>query len=644
MLSSKISQSNTGIGQPINSSTVSTVTTGTSSVNSTAGLEKGQIIKGEVVDLRSDEVSVKLDDGRLLSGKLENSADLAIGQKVTFRVEDVSLKSLTLKIVADGQYNLPDTTIDKALDAAGLSKNSRNRAIVTELLNQHMSIDKKMISNLIQQSIVHKDCPINTLVLMNKYHIPINDSNVSQFEAYRNGDYSMINEIGKLTDSISDLFQQLSNTSSEQINQNGSEILKLILTNNTNNEAPSVSQNTGFVMDSSVTMIPTESLLSQEDAVNLTKLLSSLSTADTPISQAFIDSIKNGTADLRDVAHIVNQLLNNQKLSPSSSVESAFSSGAATVSLEAMRNTGNSNGLTQTAIDAIVEGLPAANTIISAYQDLQYTNNELGSFLQAMERMKLLKSLDFFSLPPEVHQQIETGDISSHALLTLIHEKLGSVPEASIKNLFASKEYQSLIKEELAAKWTFKPDSLTKENIVERHFENLSHELKDFMSYMERASGSTSETVSQQANHLQENINFMKTLNDLFTYVQLPLKLHNQSAHGELYVYTKKREGRSAKDGISVLLHLNMDHLGPIDIHIDLHHNNVVSKFYLSKEDTIELISSNLPVLEQALQKKGYSLNAEILERKKEVDIVEDFINPDSTSQSVTRYNFDIRA
>jgi flagellar hook-length control protein FliK len=344
------------------------------------------------------------------------------------------------------------------------------------------------------------------------------------------------------------------------------------------------------------------------------------------------------------VAHIVNQLLNNQNLSPSSSVESAFSSGTTTISLEEMMNTGNSSGLTQTAIDAIVEGLPAANTVISAYQDVQYTNNELGSFLQATERMNLLKSLDAFLIPPEVNRQIASGDISSHALLTLIQEKMGSVPEASIKNLFASKEYQSLIKEELSAKWTFKPDSLTKENIIERHFESLSHELSDFMSYMEKASGSTSETVSQQANHLQENINFMKTINDLFTYVQLPLKLHNQNAHGELYVYTKKKEGRTAKDGISVLLHLDMDHLGPIDIHIDLHHNNVVGKFYLSNEDTIELISTNLPVLEEALLKKGYSLNAEILERKKEVDIVEDFINPDFSSQSVTRYNFDIRA
>ena len=623
MLSNNITQSNTGMGQAINSSTISSNASATApatssnspSVNITAGLEKGQLIRGEVIDLRSNEVSVKLEDGRLLNGKLENSANLSIGENVTFRVEDVSLKNLTLKIVADAQYNLPDTTIDKALDAAGLSRNIRNHSIVQELLHQHMSIDKKMISNLIQQSITNKDVSVNTLVLMNKYHIPITETNINQFEAYRSGEHSILKEIGQLTNSISELFTQTGNTDAVTVSQ-GRDILNLILQDN----APLTSQNqntdtlllnsTERMGESQNALVTTGSLLSQQESSALVDLLKNLTNADSPdklnnlselnTSSELLNSIQDGTANLRDVAHVL-QTLDHEN-----------------------------STITQ--------------SLLSAYEELQYNNNEIGVFLPDEERSNLLTSLKNFSLPQDITNLITSGDISSHDLLTHIQQKLGSVAEIDSKELFASKEYQTLIKEELTAKWSFTPDSLTKENPIQRHFESLSNELNDLMNYMEKATGSNNSAVSQQANQLQDNMDFMKTLNQMFTYVQLPLRLKNQNVHSELYVYTRKKAGRTAKDGISVLLHLDMEHLGPMDIHIDLHHKNVVSKFYLNHEDSIQLVSSHLSQLEEALQVKGYSLNTEIIKRTKEIDIVEDFMQQDTSIPSVTRYNFDIRA
>jgi hypothetical protein len=47
--------------------------------------------------------------------------------------------------------------------------------------------------------------------------------------------------------------------------------------------------------------------------------------------------------------------------------------------------------------------------------------------------------------------------------------------------------------------------------------------------------------------------------------------------------------------------------------------------------------------LETALEKKGYSLNAEVLIREKDLDIVEEFTKQENSS-FLTRYNFDIRA
>ena len=57
-----------------------------------------------------------------------------------------------------------------------------------------------------------------------------------------------------------------------------------------------------------------------------------------------------------------------------------------------------------------------------------------------------------------------------------------------------------------------------------------------------------------------------------------------QTSHGELYVYTKKRELAQNGSSISVLLHLDMNHLGPIDIHLSLTGKSVAAKFYLEEE------------------------------------------------------------
>lgn len=45
----------------------------------------------------------------------------------------------------------------------------------------------------------------------------------------------------------------------------------------------------------------------------------------------------------------------------------------------------------------------------------------------------------------------------------------------------------------------------------------------------------------KQVNSLTQNVEFMNHLNQIFQYVQLPIKLANETAHGELYVYSKKR-------------------------------------------------------------------------------------------------------
>ncbi len=646
MINNNISQPNKNMGEAIystaingqskisSSSSPASVPNSSYPVNNTVGLEKGQIIRGEVLDLRSNEVSVKLEDGRILTGKLEEGNQLSIGENVTFQVEEVSLKSLSLKILSERQVTLPDTTIDKALEAAGLGKNIRNRGIVRALLNQQMPIDKNTIGLLIKQSIAFKEVSIDTLVFMNKYHIPVTKGNIDFLNSLSNSEQNILKDIASLSNKIPDLFEELSSKSYAEIITKGNELLNIVLQNPSLNDsmegkeanmrltspdAPSASEvpivNPDLPpLSADSKQLLNEAVLSASERLELTRFLKSDSSAKLLFSEKLLQDIMNGTANMKEVAELLKE---------------AFPTG----SFNDINNLMEGN--TQSSIQHI----------LSAFEALQNSNpvNLISEYLTDRDRTHLLQNLDDFSLTKEVKDQIQSGDISTNELLKWIQNKLSTVSESSIRRLFSSKEYKTLMKEELISKWTLTPKSLTKEGIVDDYYDNLSKQLTNVKEFISSSFQGSQESLYGQAGHLQENISFMSHMNDFFTYFQLPIKLKEQVANSKLFVYTRKKERRTAEEGISVLLHLDMEHLGPLDIHVDLHNKNLVSKFYINDKDTSNLLSANMPLLETALEKKGYSLNAEVLIREKDLDIVEEFTKQENSS-IVPRYNFDIRA
>ena len=150
--------------------------------------------------------------------------------------------------------------------------------------------------------------------------------------------------------------------------------------------------------------------------------------------------------------------------------------------------------------------------------------------------------------------------------------------------------------------------------------------------------------LSGTASDLNDNLNFMKTLNETFQYVQLPLKLQNQNTHGELYVMTRKEALKKDPKNLKVLLHLDMDHLGTLDIQIARENTAVSLKFFVSTEETLHLLDRNMELLNDALNEQGYACTSELSMKEKEVDVVNDFMSQESPVSDMKRYNFDLRA
>lgn len=162
-----------------------------------------------------------------------------------------------------------------------------------------------------------------------------------------------------------------------------------------------------------------------------------------------------------------------------------------------------------------------------------------------------------------------------------------------------------------------------------------------------QAAGKTDIPVARSVQNLQSNVDFMNQLNHMFAYIQLPLKLAGNNAHGDLYVYTNKKN-LAAKDGnVSALLHLDMEHLGPLDVYVTMQQNKVNTNFTLHDESALDLIEQHIHLLDERLVKRGYNLKAQFSvkeEEEQENGIMQTILNQQKNISVLSRTSFDMRA
>jgi hypothetical protein len=599
------------------------------------GIEKGQLLRGEVVDLRSNEVSVKLEDGSVITGRLEDNTALSIGSKVVFSVEEVSAKALVLKIVP-GMNQTAYNTIDKALDAAGLSKTDRNKTIVRELLNQQMPLDKNTISLILKQSLQFKEVSIETLVFMNKNNLPVTKASLEFLNSMKNSENKIATQINELSDSLGTIFHD--SLQEGGYSEIGSNFLDKLLSPIANSPVdPNIAGQ-----------------FTQKDITDFLNYIETVPELKAAISEELVLSLKNGTLSTNDLLLLKDSFNKNFDLS---SLSEEFKQlklvQSITGNLENAAPSSEINRL-DNEINPPIQNNP--HNIPSS--NMEPPGIKLSLLLTTEERQTLLNNIHALtneSLPASLAGKILTGESSGNEILQYIKETMKSLStqfqspelaassETAVKDLLTSKEFKTLLKDELLSKWSISPEDLKEPDAVKQHFESLLRQLQEIKTFTEHSFTSSS-SVQGQVSNLQENIHFMNSLNQLFTYIQLPLKLKGQYNGGELYVYRKRKAESSAKEGVSVLLHLDMKHLGPLDIFLDLAQNQLKAKFYLESAEIKDFVSSNINELEKKLTHKGYQFKTEFLTREKSVDIMEDFLNGEADLKVKLPNNFDIRA
>lgn len=628
--------------------------TGTNADAQQLNWKDGQIVKGVVVDRKYDEVSLALEpDKRVITAKLSGDVPLSIGQSAYFKVTDDTPGQYMLKYLPQENASASDAMVKKVLTASGFPMTDKNKAIVTELLNNQMPVDKQTLQTMAKLAYMNRDASPATLVLMYKNNIPLTSANIKQFEAYQNSAGSMLNDIHSLSNTLTDLLNNTGNASlTEAINLNGA-FIDLLNTNSFH------------IASSEVTSPTLNNLLSSKDlnllSSTLEQKLSETNTNPTGLPEDYMSKLKEGALPLNDTVKLITQLypkdsqviqlwnshLSNILENPESMLTTNSEDGQNRLGSFISETNLSGNNLSEANISGNSEKQAANQIILSLmeqYSSASGKEAQIGHILSPEDRDSLLIKLSSFPNSKELTSSITSGTATINDILNFIQKGLSNADTLQAKELIQSPVYQSLLTEAFHQRWTIKPEQLAEQDSIDKLYQKLSQDMEKINHLLSTGKdGSDQGTLQENVKNLQENLRFLNDLNQAFTYEQLPMQFRNQDVHSDLYVFTNKNALKEKGRSLSVLLHLTMAHLGPINIYIKMNHNNIQTDFYVEDDNAASLISENLQALTESLKKKGYSLNATVSNEYKKPDFTEDFIEQNSQDNSCKRYSFDIR-
>ncbi len=603
-------------------------------------LKEGQVVKGQIIDHRFNEVQLQLEPGKqIVTAKLSGDVPLSIGQNASFQVVKGSTDQLILKYIPNSTTTTADSTILKALSASNIAATSVNKAIVAELLNHRMPVDKQTLQTLIKLSYLNREASPLTLVIMLKNNLPLTPENIKQFEAYQNSTNKLLGDINTITKNISELLKQELTAEGELIAKEPSD-----MTNPSKEQlSPAKAYNTIAAQGGECPTAPLlKDNLNQAIRINGT-LIELLYNNAGQLPEEAIRNIPSNLLSSEELSILSKAI--EQKVAESSSLSTNSASDTVQKLLqgtlpaeEAFRLLNSGTMQEDTAVASILSKLQ--NNLNPSGE----THTVLSEVLNPAERASLLEYIKTFPDSSSIKAMIEDGSADLTKLLKYVQNNLEASDGKAAISLLKAPEYHKLLENAFLHKWTLTPEKIALKTPVKELYQNLKEDMES-LGQLVKISHKDAEALSlgDALKNVKESITFMKDLNELFTYLQLPVLYQDKQLHSELYVYTDKKTLKEKKGPVSVLLHLDMSNLGALNIHLQLNLKTLQAKFYAEDKDAGQIIQKNIPLLEAALQKKGYSLQAELMESLQKPDFIKDFLEQNTLDNTLKHYTFDIR-
>lgn len=242
-------------------------------------------------------------------------------------------------------------------------------------------------------------------------------------------------------------------------------------------------------------------------------------------------------------------------------------------------------------------------------------------------------------LPAELSKAVGGKDF-----LHKVVELLQKGEELPIKELVKDERFTVAFKELLQQELMISPEETTKEKIKEL-YSKLGKQLQVVSEALEKST-LLETNLGKNITRMNQNVNFLNQMNQMYAYVQLPLKMSGNDAHGELYVYSNKKRLSSEDGEVSALLHLDMEYLGPVDVYVAMQYEKVSTQFYLQDEEMLDFIEEHMDILTNRLKERGYdmSVTTSVRNTGEENTCMKELLRTHSNIPLLSTESFDVRA
>ena len=230
-------------------------------------------------------------------------------------------------------------------------------------------------------------------------------------------------------------------------------------------------------------------------------------------------------------------------------------------------------------------------------------------------------------------------------LLQLVNNVSGD--KEALTKVLNSAVFSKTISKFMQERMLLETDAVANKEKVQDFYQKITKQLSGITEVLQNL-GQEQSSMAKTVQNMSQNVNFLNQMNQMYAYVQLPIRLSENNAHGELYVYSNKKHMASKDGEVSALLHLDMEHLGPVDVYVQMKDTNVSTRFYLKDDDMLDFINDHIEILTKRLEKRGYKMSCQMTVREENSDgqnvIMNELLNENSNRPAMVSYSFDVRA
>ena len=566
-------------------------------------LSAGDTITGQMISREGDVVQLLLSDETVIQAKLDREMQMQPGQMITFTVKTSNNGTIALAPLFTNTTDMK--TAAKALMNAGLSVNDGNMKMVSSMMKEGLPIGRDSLVYMKGQSALFPTADVTNLVQMHRMGIPMTEQNVEQFSAYKNYEHQVLDAANHIGELVGD-------TLGEMVSANPSEAVAFF--------------------DTILELLTESNSTVAGDAATMTNLENAYLVNDDAASLASDEN---------------NSLMFGAEAAKVAS-DKAQDTDATIAMLKAIMQQGDTTSMSDEQLgQARATGQPGE----AALQEIQVHPDgnvmQSGGTNSVQETMEqLIRDLDAFTAQNDAAKSLveafAKGNISGAELLK--HLKQGCKDPAQFRALISNQGVQKLLGKSLTDAWKLTAEQTSSKAEVKELYRRMEEQTRQIMDTLQ-ASAKADSPLAGAVTRLQNNLDFMNQLNQMFPYVQLPLSLSGSEAHGELYVYTNKKNLAKENGTVSALLHLDMEHLGTVDVMVRMNSEQYVNtNFMVASEEVLDLIEAHLDELTARLNKRGYHMETSCSLQEEDGSVMDKMIEQDRPISVISTTAFDARA